>query len=201
MQGIFIIIGIIVGYIVTMFVTKKYAQKVYNETGYNAVDKTNRFLMGCMYALPFIVTLASSFYGNARTADNKLIALLFLIPVAILIIRNLKAKNPVNIILLTLLQIVGGLFIVLLGIFKLVLRCIGLGKSGASSFGLDINTAQREIEEIQQTAAQQAQQQALRSEEEKQEATTRADAYAQYHGFEDADEAERLGFKTGKPED
>lgn len=195
MEGIFTIIGIIVGCFVTIFGTKKFAQKVYNETGYNALEKTNKFLMGFMFVLPIVVALIMGSNPN-----NAIIILCFLIPFVVLVVRNLKAKSVSNIIILTVLQTIGGLFIILFGILKIVLSVVGLGGKGKPILNLDIDTTQKEVNNLNNSVDKINIQQDENNESIKQEELDKANAYAQKQGFEDADEAEFNGIKTGKPE-
>lgn len=192
-SAIFLIIAVVVS-IISVIAVKKLAQKIYNETGYNGLSGFNKLLMLAMYILPLGVTMMQSGGGLVRndSQTNGTMLILFLIPLAILIIRNLKAKKPAYIIGLTLLQAFCSLILLFVIIFKFIFRSTG------KSFSIDTNT----INQMHQAQAEQRQREEIAAEEEaaeKEKATAQADAYARGWGYRDSEEAEREGIHTGRP--
>lgn len=190
---IFLIIGVVVS-IISVVAVKKLAQTVYNQTGYNGLSGFNKLLMLALYILPLGVTMMQSGGGLVRndSQTNGTMLILFLIPLAVLIFRNLKAKNPAYIIGLTLLQALCGLILFFVIVFKFFFRSTG------KSFGIDTNT----INQMHQSQANQRQRDEIEAQEEaaeKDKATAQADAYARGWGYRDSEEAEREGVHTGRP--
>lgn len=151
--GVLMIIVILVGSFVSLFALKKYAQKVYNRTGYNALSGLNKFL-SAVGGTAFIFFVISLFAAPAR--DRLTIFLITAVPLSILIINNLKAKNTASIVILTLLQMVSGFFSVLLLAFKFTLKMIGIQLEWLK---MDINTSgeiNREIAEQREKMEQDA---------------------------------------------
>jgi|GEM_PF-5944911 len=190
---IFLIIAVVIS-IISVVAIKKFAQTVYNQTGYNALSGFNKLLMLAMYILPLGVTMMQSGGGLVRNdaQTNGTMLILFLIPLAILIIRNLKAKSPVYIVGLTLLQVLCGLILLFVIIFKFFFRSTG------KSFGIDTNT----INQMHQEQAERRQKEEVELQEEEEarkQAIAKADDYAQSWGYRDSEEAEREGVHTGRP--
>lgn len=192
-SAIFLIIGVVVSTI-SVIAVKKLAQTVYNQTGYNGLSGFNKILMLALYILPLGVTMMQSGGGLVRndSQTNGTMLLLFLVPLAILIFRNLKAKSPAYIIGLTLLQVLCGLILIFVIVFKFVFR------SNGKSFSIDTNT----INQMHQEQAEQRQREEIEAEEEvaeKEKATAQADTYARGWGYRDSEQAEREGIHTGRP--
>ncbi|WP_101696237.1 hypothetical protein [Clostridium minihomine] len=192
-SAIFLIIGVVVS-IISVVAVKRLAQTVYNQTGYNGLSGINKLLMLTLYILPLGVTMMQSGGGLVRNdaQTNGTMLILFLVPLAILIIRNLKAKNPAYIVGLTLLQVLCGLILFFVIVFKFVFR------SNGKNFSIDTNT----INQMHQSQADQRHREEMEAQEEaakKDKATAQADAYARGWGYRDSEEAEREGIHTGHP--
>lgn len=192
-SAIFLIIAVVVS-IISVVAIKKFAQTVYNQTGYNALSGFNKLLMLAMYILPLGVTMVQSGGGLVRndSQTNGTMLILFLIPLAILIFKNLKAKNPAYVIGLTLLQAFCGLILLFVIIFKFIFRSTG------KSFSIDTNT----INQMHQEQAERRQREEAELHEEKEareQAIAKADDYAQSWGYRDSEEAEKEGIHTGRP--
>lgn len=186
-SAIFLIIAVVIS-IISIITIKKLAQTVYNQTEYNGLSSINEILMLAMYILP----IAIGMQGGNDFQTNRTMLILFLVPLAILIIRNLKAKKPAYIIGLTVLQIFCGLVLLFVIILKFAFR------STEKGFGIDTNT----INQMHQEQAKQRQREETEAEEKskaRKQATAQADTYAQSWGYRDSEEAEREGIHTGRP--
>lgn len=95
----------------------RYFENVYRKTGFNPVDTFHQ-IMGFIAYLPLFVCLF-----NPDVFENPIIMIGFPIVVTtILLFSNIKLKNPITIIVATLLQVVfGGLFVVRLVIWILMM--------------------------------------------------------------------------------
>lgn len=111
-MAIFLIIAVVVAFVVSTAVTKKTANKIYILTGYNGFSGLHKVLCASM----LIILLAVSIIAP----DNVQLGFMALVPVAILVLLNLKAKNPAYIVILSILQVFYGIswfFFLLLKIF------------------------------------------------------------------------------------
>lgn len=177
--GIILLAAPAVAFIVTLLVTKRVAQMIYNKTGYNGFASLQQILCASISIIAIIFALL----------DNNTLMLLSLVPVVVLILLNLKAKNPAYIVVLTVLQLLYGVVWLIFMILKIALNYVLHFNMQGLNIQLDeINAVAQEQAARQQEAARVAQR-------EKDEA---ADAYAQRLGFRDADDAERAGIDTGK---
>ena len=177
--GIIILAAPAVAFIVTLLVTKRVAQMIYNKTGYNGFASLQQILCASISIIAIIFAFL----------DNNTLMLLAFVPVVILLVLNLKAKKPAYIIVLTVLQLLYGVAWLLFMILKIVLNYVLHFNMQGLSIQLDeLNAVTQEQAAQQQATAQATQRQAYET----------ADAYAQRLGFRDADDAERAGIDTGK---
>lgn len=177
--GLIVLAAPAVAFIVTLLVTKKVAQMIYNKTGYNGFASLQQILCASISIIAIIFAFL----------DNNTLMLLALVPVVTLLVLNLKAKNPAFIIVLTVLQLLYGVAWLLFMILKIVLNYVLHFNMQGLSIQLDeINTITQEQVAQQQASAQAAEQARNQA----------ADAYAQRLGFRDADDAERAGVDTRK---
>ena len=101
MIGIVVLVAVVLGFIVSLAVTKKVAKKIYIITGYNGFDNLQRGLCASI----LIILLAVSIIAP----DSLALGFLALVPIAILIFLNLKAKEPKYIVVLSILQVLYGI--------------------------------------------------------------------------------------------
>ena len=179
--SVIFLIGFVAAVIFTFIVPRKVAQNIYVKTGYYGFGTAQRALCAFILILP----VALSLVGKGSPEPSFRAVAPALIPIAILVLMNLKAKNPVYIIVLTVLQIIYGIVWILFVILK-----FGLSLVFHSSLNFDWGITEQMQAQFQAQTAQQQKQ-----EWEKLE---RAEVYAQKQGFRDADEAELFGIDTGK---
>lgn len=183
--GLTVLAAPAVAFIVTLIVTKRVAQTIYNKTGYNGFASLHKVLCALITLLP----LALAFAGIGSSGPSLKAFAPALIPIAILIVLNLKAKDPGAIIALTVLQVLYGIAWLLFMILKIVLNFfLHLNLQGLNIQLDELNAITQEQVARQQAAAQTA----------KRKKNETADAYAQRLGFRNADDAERAGIDTGK---
>lgn len=172
--GIILLAAPVVAFIVTLLVTKRVAQMIYNKTGYNGFASLQQILCASISIIAIIFALL----------DNNTLMLLSLVPVIILILLNLKAKNPAYIVVLTVLQLLYGAAWLIFMILKIALNYVLHFNMQGLNIQLD------EINAVAQEQAARQQEAAWVAQREKDET---ADAYAQRLGFRNADDAERAG--------
>lgn len=100
-MGIVLILAVVIAFVVSTAVTKKVANKIYILTEYNGFSGLHKTLCASI----LIILLAVSIIAP----DNLKLGFLTLVPVAILVVLNLKAKNVPFIVILTLLQVLYGI--------------------------------------------------------------------------------------------
>lgn len=164
-------------------VLKAVAQNVYNKTGYNGLAAVPKFLM-------YVISLATILLASLAGMYHILFAVgIIILGIALMSLVNIKAGIP-SALLLGFTQVFCGAASIITTIVSGMLRVAGiqLRGNGGSSLSVDealnISRAQVEKNEAERVQYQ----------------TDRANAYAQNQGFQDADEAERYGIKTGKPQ-
>ena len=107
---------------------KRYFEWVDETKNYNPLSGINILLMVLCIVLPGAYALKTD---EMRPSVTDLY--LFLIPYCILVVRNLKIKNPVHIIITSILQAVLSLISIFLGIFFVVMGGIFGGSPSNSS--------------------------------------------------------------------
>lgn len=184
MDGVILIIAVVVGFIISIIGAKKLGQAVYDKTGYNAFNEMNKLLCYSIIVLPFGIGIAGK-----NTPNIKLMVISSIIPIVILLVQNLKVKKPLYIAGLTIFQIffgISGLMFLLLNIvFKYAFKMVNF------DIGVNIDTTQGSFNETLENVK-------LSDEAKKKSNNEQAEAWAQNQGFQDADEAERMGIRTGK---
>lgn len=111
-MAVILILAVVIAFVVSTAVTKKVANKIYILTGYNGFSGLHKTLCASM----LIILLAVSIIAP----DNLKLGFLAIVPVAILVVLNLKVKNIAYIVVLTILQVLYGIswfFFFLLKIF------------------------------------------------------------------------------------
>ena len=112
MEAIILILAVVIIFIVSTVVTKNTANKIYILTGYNGFSGLHKLLCASILIILLAVSLIAP--------DEPELGFWSLAPVAILVLLNLKAKNPAYIVVLSLLQVLYGIswfFFLLLKIF------------------------------------------------------------------------------------
>ncbi|MDF1494479.1 hypothetical protein [Caproiciproducens sp. CPB-2] len=120
-----LIIAVIIGIVALLFGYKaliRYTQKVYAETGYNPFSGGNLALMFGILALPIAVGLLLVHGSTPQASEIIPMVLAMLLPIVVLAIRNRSLNNAGRIVFFTILQIIGGLLIVVFLIFKVVFK-------------------------------------------------------------------------------
>lgn len=171
-----IILAVVVAFIVSTVLTKKLANKIYILTGYNGFSGLHRTLCASM----LIILLAVSIIAP----DNVKLGFLALVPVVVLALLNLKAKNPVYIVALTVLQFFYGIAWFFFFLLKLFIKFV---------FHADFNAFNVELKPLKDATIERANYCA------KQKNYADANEWAQKEGlFADAATAYEAGFFTGK---
>lgn len=121
--GIIIIIG-------SYMLIKKYFRWIEQTTGYYPLNGINIFLLVLSIALPVINIIRLN-----EQVPSSFDLVLLLIPIVIIIVRNLKIKNPVHIVFVSLLQIFLSVIAIIFTAFAFVFASVfgGTGTSASKS--------------------------------------------------------------------
>lgn len=116
MDGIYVIgicAAIAAVYLASKYIIEKYYKKIYNSTRYNPASIFLQIVGFLFVFTPFLIGCINQEYVVVR-----LIIPIRLLLLAILLINNLKVKNPLSLVLVTFAQIIyGALFVVRLFIW------------------------------------------------------------------------------------
>ena len=116
MDGIYVIgicAAIAAVYLASKYIIEKYYKKIYNSTRYNPASIFLQIVGFLFVFTPFLIGCI-----NQEYVVVQLIVPIRLLLLAILLINNLKVKNPLSLVLVTFAQIVyGALFVVRLFIW------------------------------------------------------------------------------------
>lgn len=218
--AITILVVSIVGFIMGNKLIIKYFQGVYNRTGKNPFTKLHQIFSALIFT-PILLNLA-----NPDVIPVPILVAIGLVSSTILVLMNLKLKDPTTIAVCSLFQIIFGVFFFIRA-FLMILIAVWNGVSHITGFD-QINYNPMKIvvlkggklkeqrvegdltvenngndnafignDIVSADAARRAQTTAF-AEAERERNNEAAEAYAQSYGFSSADEAEDYGIKTGK---
>ena len=218
---IFIILVLaVIAYIVANKLIIKCFQNVYTNTGVHPFSITHQIFSALIFT-PILLNIANEWI------ETYVFVIIGAIAVAVLILLNLKLKDPKTIVICTLLQVVFGVFFLiraflslLIVIWNVVGSMTGLpqirynpmkvvvvknGRIQEESTG-DMPTVDEPNNagafmgyDVEADSKRRREEAEAFEAEEKRRANERAEAYARSQGFGSASEAEESGFKTGKP--
>lgn len=175
-----LIIAAIIGILALLLGYKaliRYTQKVYAETGYNPFGGGNLALMFAILVLPIVVALLVV-HGSAPQASEIIpMALAMLLPIVVLVVRNRRLNNVGRIVFFTILQIIGGLLIVVFFILKIVF------KASFSMAGVELGDRTVQAANVRREVSQKNVQPDFQQQ--------KADHIAQEQGFRDYDDAKQ----------
>ena len=134
----FLIIAIIVSFVVSLLVSKKLGQLVYDKTGYNGFGGKQKFLSLLFLLVPVAIGLMQ---GSKPVILPLVIGAL--IPLGILVVLNLEAKKPAYIVGLTIVQAFYGVSFILFLVLKFTIKA-ALGTT-ISSLDINVDTSSNPI--------------------------------------------------------
>lgn len=175
-MAVVLILLVVVAFIVSSAVTKNVANKIYILTGYNGFSGLHKTLCASMLIILVAVSIIAP--------DNVKLGLLALVPVVILVVLNLKAKNVAHIVILTLLQVIYGISWFFFFLLKIVFHFV---------FHTNVNAFSVELKPLEDATLERAEWVA-----KKKGYLNVNDWVLKESGYTDAHIAYEAGFFTGK---